>query len=89
MDTQAPSRSQVLPTITIGGTSRNTLLDDTSDALNALRDALRALSVTTPNARDYPNPGDIGLAMTQYLDRKRRIESVITELEVLAEHIVE
>jgi hypothetical protein len=88
MDTQAPSKTQVLPTISLNGTSRNTLLDDTSDALNALRDALRALAITTPNTRDYPNPGDIGLAMAQHLERKRRIESVITELETLAEHIV-
>jgi hypothetical protein len=79
----------VLPLIHVGGTARATLLDDTTDALSALRDALQALHVTTPHARDYPNPGDISRAMAQHLDRKKRIESVIAELEALAEHIVE
>lgn len=87
MDTPEAGKLSVLPTIHLGGTARATLLEDTTDALDALRDALRALSVTTPNARDYPKSGDITLAMAQHLDRKRRLESVIAELEALAEHI--
>ena len=87
MDTPVPVKPPVLPTIHLGGTSRATLLDDIADALNALRDALHALSITTPSTRDYPKPGDISLAMAQHLDRKKRLESVIAELEGLAEHI--
>jgi alpha-ketoglutarate-dependent taurine dioxygenase len=76
-----------MPTLHLGGTARDTLFEDTIDALDALRDALRALDVTNPNTRDYPKPGEITQAIAQHLDRKRRIESVISELEALAEHI--
>lgn len=87
MDT-IPSKPVVtLPTINVSGTARATLLDDATDTLGALRDALHALSMTPPNVRDYPNQGDITKAMAQHLDRKKRIESVIAELDVLAEHI--
>jgi hypothetical protein len=78
----------VLPTIHLGGTARATLFEDTSDALSALRDALCALDVTAPNGRDYPKLGDLIIATAQHLDRKNKLESVIAELEALAEHIV-
>lgn len=87
MDTIPSKPEVVLPTIHVGGTARATLFEDTTDTLEALRDALRALSVTTPHVRDYPKPGDITRAMAQHLDRKKRLESIIAELEVLAEHI--
>jgi hypothetical protein len=87
MDTPVPVKPPVLPTIHLGGTARATLLEDTTDALDALRDALRAMTVTTPHARDYPKAGDITQAIVQHQSRRHRIESVIKELEALAEHI--
>lgn len=87
MDTPVPVKPPVLPTIHLGGTARATLLDDTTEVLGVLRDALMALSVITPHARDYPKAGDITEAIAQHQSRRRRIESVIKELEALAEHI--
>jgi hypothetical protein len=58
-------------------------------AINGLRSAISTLRAAAPNARDYQTErlDAFALAMNEHRDRLARLESVMDELEQLAESI--
>ena len=89
MQTDRPS--QTLPTIHINGSSPKDLFENACEALGALRKAIQAVEETSPNGRDYYPQGDgaIAVAISEHCDRIKRIQSVIADLQTLAEHIAD
>lgn len=80
-----------IPTISIGGSTKTSLLNDICNARNTLDDAHKALRVCCPHPRDYQlaQDGDYGRAREEHLDRLHRLQSVYEELEQLAIQIDE
>ncbi len=79
-----------LPFIHLGGTSKQTLLDDNCEALHVLRQAYEALSKVGPNGRDYiPLGGQVlyTAARNEHTARLEKLHSVISELEEFTEKI--
>ena len=72
------------PTINLNSTSPGT-----SSPINGLRSAISTLRTAAPNARDYQTErlDAFALAMNEHRDRLARLESVMDELEQLAESI--
>lgn len=79
----------MVPTIHLNGSSREDLLERTTEAGRAVGDALDALERAGPNGRDYYPQGDEAFlrANLEHVDRMRRIRSVLEELRELAEAI--
>ena len=42
-----------IPRVSLSGTPINTLIDSRANAMNAIRDAMKALEETAPHARDF------------------------------------
>jgi hypothetical protein len=80
-----------MPTINHNGTSLVELLEQHELAIAGLRSAISTLAAAAPNARNYQtrNPGTFERAQNEHRDRLARLESVMDELEQLAEHISE
>ena len=87
-----------LPTIHLNGSSPRTMLDDCCEDMAALRHTIRLLESHGPNGRDYytqlPNLVDeahpvdaFEVARAEHVDRLKRLQSVLRELETLAEHL--
>ena len=78
----------IFPTIHRNGTAAEDLLTDAIDACDALRAAIAAVQKSGPNARDYyvQPAGSFTRAQEEHIDRLHRLESVLRELEALAEH---
>lgn len=68
----------ITPTVNIGGTSRETLLQGYVFALEALRRAEAALMEIAPHARDYPANAPAWLEATK--QHNRRLQSVTSTL---------
>jgi hypothetical protein len=81
----------MIPTIHANGDSRETLYDQCSKALNAVRDAVEALQEMTPNGRNYypQGPEAIGDAMSDHWYRRTRLLNVQKELELMLEGIAD
>lgn len=79
----------IKPTINLNGTNAKDLLDQQLNAIWALRTAISTLQDASPNGRDYQTMprGTIDLAVAGHRERLARLESVMTELEEIAEHI--
>lgn len=77
------------PTININGTSARELLKQQCLAIQTLRAAISTVQSAAPNGRDYQTalPGTFHLAQVGHIDRLARLESVMSELEQIAEHI--
>lgn len=88
---QTKQTPKALPTIHLNGSSPKDLFENAREALGALRKAISAVEGTGPNGRDYYPQGDgaIAVAVSEHCDRLKRIQSVIAELETLAEHITD
>jgi hypothetical protein len=84
-----PERSPMVPTVHLNGTSREMLVDQLSDAAQAVHAAGRELALATPNGRDfYPQgPAAIGRALAEHNDRMLRLQSVARELEEIAQAV--
>jgi hypothetical protein len=78
----------IKPTIHLNGTSPGVLLEDLIRAADALRDAMQALRLAAPNARDYypQGPKAIAQAAMEHAQRMDKLQGVLRELEELAEH---
>jgi hypothetical protein len=78
-----------LPTIHLNGTSKAALLDGYLDAVSAVFAATEALSEAAPNARDYYPQGDDAFkqAQDEHNARMMKLNSVLFELQQLAEHV--
>jgi len=81
----------MFPTIHINGSSPEYLLESARYALDSLRAAVLQVEGTAPNGRDYYPQGDgaIAVAVSEHCDRLKRIQSVVEDLQTLAEHIAD
>jgi len=79
----------VKPTIHLNGTSRTEMLGSYQDACSAISTAMRRVNATCPNGRDYyPQGNDVlARAIEQHVDRVVRLQSVLAELQEIAETI--
>lgn len=81
----------IFPTVHMGGTSKNSLLEALEDARTALRAAETALRETAPHGRDYyldKNPDALKIATQEYIRRCTALAQVHEELLTLSENIV-
>jgi hypothetical protein len=78
------------PTVHLNGTSKERLLEDYCDAIDALHNAGKALAKTCPNGRDYYPQGNgaINTAMNEHEERMRKLRVVIRELETIAHDLM-
>lgn len=79
----------VKPVIHINGTSAAALLEELSNAYNALSNALEALAAASPNGRDYYPLGNEAFfkAQDQHRLRIAAIQGIMLDLEELSMHI--
>lgn len=79
----------IKPTIHMNGTSKDALLKDLLEVLEALRKAQDALQKAGPNGRDYYPQGDHALRQAQAEHRERmvKLNQIYSEIEQLAEHV--
>lgn len=79
----------ISPTIHLNGTSREQLLEQVTEAANALRTALNLIQEAHPNARDYYPQGPTAYrdAEAEHQARSRRVQEVLAEYVQLAETI--
>jgi hypothetical protein len=79
-----------LPTITLNGTSPDSLLDDYCTAASAIRKGRDALQKAAPNARDYcqgaAGSEDWMLARNEHFARLAALDGILADLEDLAQH---
>jgi predicted transcriptional regulator len=86
--------STSLPTIhlpvidTLSGTNRTDLLADYLKAKTALKKAVEDLSATWPHPRDYPEHGTFYAAQREHTARIMAVNSVLSEISIIAESIV-
>ena len=81
----------IKPTIHLNGTSKESLLDQVTDAREALNAAIGALNNAAPNARDYYPQGDSAFiqATLEHRNRVTKLVAVCNELSDLAEAIAQ
>jgi phage shock protein A len=74
------------PTVHLNGTSKERLLEDLCDAIDALHKAGTALAKAAPNARDYYVQSNTAYATAakQHDTRMQKLREVIDELETIA-----
>jgi predicted phage tail protein len=76
------------PALHINGTPREHLLESYTDAVNALTDAIAALSRSCPHMRDYMAPGTYHTdAVAEHRHRMQQLQGVLAELRELQEHV--
>ena len=79
----------IAPTVHLGGTSRQDLLDQFMEAGHALSLALSKMQDACPNGRDYylQGPDALPLAMQDHASRVARVQSVMDEYGALCEAV--
>ena len=78
------------PTIHLNGTSGDALLSQTTDAMLALSDAIKALQNAGPHGRDYYVQQETNAytqALQQHRDRLAQLEAVLADLARISEAI--
>ena len=76
-----------MPTINLNGTPSKQLLEEFLLSIDAMRFAISTHAMTAPYGRDYEPTGAFAQAQFEHASRRDRLESVISELELIAEHI--
>jgi hypothetical protein len=78
-----------MPMVHLNGTGKDSLLEQLSNASDALNDAYAAIKQAVPNGRDYYplGPAAMQAATDQHFDRLRRLDAIKAELDAMAEHI--
>jgi len=81
----------MVPTIHLNGTSCQELMDQIVNVERAGRKMLQALYDASPNGRDYYTQGDNAFheVQSEHQDRVKRIQSVIDEIQEIADSISE
>jgi len=77
------------PTVHVGGTPPQRLLEDYTEAVNRLTAALAALEWAAPNARDYPQCGQWSHAVTEHNRRIADVARILLDVRKLAEHVAD
>lgn len=78
----------IKPTVHLNGTSADDLVEGYCKAQRAICKALITMGDICPHGRDYYPQGDQAYdqARAEHSDRVTRLQSVVAELEQLAEH---
>ncbi len=81
----------MVPTIHNNGTDGQELLDQVTNAAQALLAAFTAMAAAAPNARDYYVQGDTAAAKAQneHAERCTKLRSVLNDYRDLAEAIAD
>jgi hypothetical protein len=78
----------MLPTISVNGTARETLLTQFVEAIDHVRDAIHAVSLTAPKVCDFPQGAfAFRLARDSHVLRIERLQSVQSELQFILEKL--
>ena len=79
------------PTIHLNGSGRAALLEQYTQAANAARALLEALSAASPNGRDYYPQGAAALsqASREHVARIERVSEVLCEIGELMEAVAD
>jgi hypothetical protein len=79
----------IFPSIHLNGTSAESLLEDYGKAAEALRLAIEAMYVASPNARDYypQGPEACELAVKEHRERCAKVRAAREEILTIMEHI--
>ena len=77
------------PLVSIGGTARETLVQDRMRAAAALRAALTVYRETMqPNGRDYPARAHLTEAIAAHRQRVAALEHMVSEIEEQSQQLV-
>jgi hypothetical protein len=81
----------ITPTVHLGGTARQSLLDQFMEAGHALSLALSKMQDACPNGRDYylRGPDALSMAMQAHASRVARVQSVMAEYGALCESVAD
>ena len=79
----------ITPSVNLNGNDQRELLQGYLLAIHTMRAAISYTAMTAPHGRDYQTApkGDLAAAMAEHRSRLARLESVMDELERLAEHV--
>ena len=78
--------SYILPTLHVGGTSKDTLIADQLSMLHGLREAREWIVAAEPNGRDYlGRMEDWRAVQAKHVARLAQIDAMIAEIEAYAE----
>ena len=79
----------IFPTVHLNGTSGDDLLSQTTDAMIALSDAIKALQAAGPHGRDYyvQQQANFAEAQQQHWDRIAKLEAVQADLVAISQSI--
>lgn len=81
------------PTVNLNGTSRESLIEQQTDVLNALYEVQEALRHAVPNGRDFVPQGSpaareaLSAALREHYSRVQRIREISEEVMAIAEHL--
>lgn len=80
-----------IPTVHLNGTSQSELLNQQTDAAQAIFKAMNALNDASPNGRDYypQGPDALKKAQKEHADRMQRLRSVYEELQQIAKSLAD
>ncbi|MBO0784324.1 MAG: hypothetical protein J2P37_36440 [Ktedonobacteraceae bacterium] len=81
----------MIPVVHLNGTSRDELLKQITDAIEAVNTAMGALQKAAPHGRDYyvQSSTAIMTAMNQHYDRLEKLRDVRDELQRIGEAIID
>jgi L-asparaginase II len=77
------------PTLHLGGSNKDDLIVANRRAMDAIMDAIEALSIAHPNARDFYPQGEqvIAVAISEHEARSAKLEEVFNDLQKIVMHI--
>ena len=81
----------IAPVLNLNGTSTTTLLSEYVQAAHAVRQAINAVQNITVHGRDFQTaePGLYAKARDEQVERLRKLESVLDEIQQLQEAVYE
>ena len=78
----------ITPIIHLNGDRKDTLIRQLQDAYTAVNEARDALRACSPNARNYYlDPGRLGQAQAQHLERMAHLQAVAASLDAEARQL--
>jgi hypothetical protein len=79
----------IVPTLSLHGTSKDALVQQRIDCIEALRCADTVLRAHGPHMRDFNDDAAFKAAREAWVERLRMVQNIITDLEVEAALISE
>lgn len=77
------------PTVNVCGSNVEELLDATLNAHTMLSVAAESLCAMDPHGRDYKNLRDLSIAVIQHEKRKKLVQEVLDEIQVVFDSLIE